>query len=175
MAAPNVREKAQVSKDQGEVWAEVSNAERANNTSSATGTLNSVFKDKKVEANLGAYESALRSLLPKNAVGIVAAIDGVMISADVFAAQPLFNAYWPKLLRSLALQATSSETRNSDSPTIDEARAFLMRSEEQKGSEERRPLYRLVERKSDEEASFELASPSSRAASVIHFNKVAKR
>ncbi len=174
MAPPNIREKAQAANDQTTVWAEVSRAETINYAVSATGTLNAVFEDTKVKTNLDSYERALRSRMPRNAVGIMAAINGEMISVDVFAAPVLFKAYWPKLLRSLALQATSIEEKKSDSPSLEAARAFLTRGGDTKPSETRMRLYKLVERKSDLDASFELKPPANQASEIIHFNKVAK-
>jgi hypothetical protein len=174
MAAPNVREKAQASKDQGAVWDEVANAERANNTTSETGTLNRVFKDETVRARIDACERALRTALPERAVGIIAAINGEFVSADVFGSPSLFQAYWPKLLRSLGLQATSNQSARSDDTTLDGALAFLLRASAQKGKEERRRLYTLVERSSDKDATFELRTTRG-ARTLIHLNKVARQ
>lgn len=173
MAAPNVREKAQGSKDQAAVWNEVAKTERATKTSSETGTLNRVFRDENVRTRLDAYEDALGTALPEGTVGIIAAIDGQFVSADVFGPSSLFHAYWPKLLRSLALQATSSQSPKSGSPSLDDARAFLSRASLPKQREERRPLYTLVEHSSDREATFEMSSTRG-AKPLIHLNKVAR-
>jgi ARG/rhodanese/phosphatase superfamily protein len=174
MAAPNIREKAQAYKDQGAVWSEVAKAQQANNVSSSTGTLNSVFQDKQVQSNLNAYERALGKALPKTAVGAIAAINGTIVSADVFASPALFRSYWPKLLRSFALQASSTEARGAAGPSLAAAEAFLARTAAESANQESNRLYRLIERKSDSGASFELESAPSRQRVLLHFNKVAK-
>jgi hypothetical protein len=174
MAAPNVREKAQALKDQSAVWTEVAKAETANNTNSETGTLNVVFKDENVRTRLDAYQRALGSMLPGNSVGIVAAINGELVSADVFGSASLFRAYWPKLLRSLALQASSEPKEDKARPGIDEARAFLTHRADRIERVAAKQLYKLVERKSDAAESFEL-STSRKARGIIHLNKVARQ
>ena len=174
MAAPAVREKAQVEEDQMTVWASVSALEVQLNAESSTGSLNRVFEDSKVKARLNAYESAFTGRLPQGSVGVVAAINGEIISGDAFANEALFRHYWPKLLRSLALQASGAVEQKSVVPSIDAARAFLSAKSESMPTEARRRQYRLVERKSETDASFELRSPSTSVSEVIHMNKVAK-
>jgi hypothetical protein len=173
MASPNIREKAQNQNSQSAVWSEVAKEARANHVTSATDNLTQVFKDSKVRSNLAAFDG-LKTKLPADCIGAVASINGEFVSADVFATPVLFRAYWPKLLRSLALQATSSTKRTSDVPTLSDARAFLIESGTRQSGGERKPLYRLVERKSETAASFELHTSTPTARSLIHFNKVAK-
>ena len=174
MALPKVREKAQADKDQSAVWAEVSKVERENSAVSSTGTLNAVFEDERVKASLDGYENSLKTRLPKDAVGILAAINGEMVSLDVFAAPALFQVYWPKLLRSLALQAASIQEKGTAVPSLEAAQAFLMRSGDLKPNEAPVRLYKLVERQSESDASFELKPRSNQVSEIIHFNKVAK-
>jgi hypothetical protein len=173
MASPKIREKAQGDKDQNAVWTKVAEVEMANGTKSETGTLGKVFENKAVLANLDGYERTIKSAFPRNAIGAVAAINGKIVSADLFANPSLFEAYWPKLLRSLALQAAGSEVKSAENPTSSDAREFLARSGKQ-GQGARKPMYRLVEHKSDETASFELRSSRQRNDSLIHFNKVVR-
>ncbi|HMG33608.1 MAG TPA: DUF6569 family protein [Blastocatellia bacterium] len=174
MAAPELREKAQALKNQSAVWDEVSTLERENNAASSTGTINHVIADKNVAASLSAYEHELREHLPADAVGIIAAINGQIVSADVFAAPSVFRVYWPKLLRSLALQATSKPTESKDLPSVEQAHAFLTQDLDTRKVSDHKPLYTLVESQSDREAIFELESSSKAARSMIHFNKVTR-
>src|SRR5205085_9380150 len=51
------------------------------------------------------YQAALRELRDRNAVGVVVAVNGELIWADVFASTALLEQYWPKLARSYAAQA----------------------------------------------------------------------
>ncbi len=176
MAAPKTRAQAQAEKSQSGVWNEVSKLEGANGVSSSTGTLNRVYEDRRVGAKLDDYERAIKSKLAgKNVIGVVAAIDGKVISADVFANPKLFQAYWPKLLTSYALEAISTGKR--DSKTVDKATAaaFLARVDGPAKSEGKKAGHKLTEYQSDRDASFELQSDDKNAGKIIHFNRVNKK
>jgi len=175
MAAPGVREKAQAAKDQTAVWTEVASIEKENRVESATGTLNAVFENKEVSANIDAYERALKNKLSeKRAVGIVVAVGGTVLSADVFADSRMFQAYWPKLLRSYALEAMSAGENKAERTDSTAAEAFLARVAGTKSSDGRKRVYRLVEHESESEASFELVSTLNKQPALIHFNRVNK-
>jgi hypothetical protein len=176
MAAPKTRARAQAEKSQNGVWAEVSKLERENNVSSSTGTLNRVYEDRQVSAKLGDYERAIKSKLSgRNVIGVVVAIDGQVMSADVFANPKLFQAYWPKLLKSYALEAIS--TGKSDNKTVERtaAVAFLARVDGPSSSEGKKAGHKLTEYQSDRDASFELESDDRGAGKLIHFNRVNKK
>jgi len=175
MATPKVREKAQAKKDQSGVWAEVSKAEIANGVSSSTGTLNRVFEDKQVLAKLDAFDKELNTkLIGKNIVGAVVAIGGEIVSADVFANSPLFQAYWPKLLKSYALQAVSSAKTTSSAIDKGAAEAFLARADAESASNGKEGIYKLTEHNAPGDASFELESDAANRK-LIHFNRVNKK
>jgi len=175
MASPNVREKAQAKKDQSQVWAEVSKAERANGVSSSTGTLNRVIEDKQVNAKLDAFSKEVGAkLVDNNIVGAIVAIGGEVVSADVFANSSLFQAYWPKLLKSYSLQAINSEKRSAGPVDRSAAEAFLERAAGEGTAGGKEGIYRLTERNGASDASFELVSDSS-SRKLIHFNRVNKK
>jgi hypothetical protein len=175
MASPQVREKAQAKKDQSQVWSEVAKAERANGVSSSTGTLNRVYSDKQVNTKLEAFDKSLGAeLFGKNIVGAVIAIGGEIVSADVFANSALFQAYWPKLLKSYALQAVSSEKTAGQPVDRASAEAFLSRADAASSSAGKEGVYRLSERNAAADASFELESDAS-TRRLIHFNRVNKK
>lgn len=175
MASPQVREKAQAKKDQSQVWSEVAKTERANGVSSSTGTLNKVYSDKQVNARLEAFDRSLGpKLIGKNIVGAVVAIGGEIVSADVFANSALFQAYWPKLLKSYALQAVSSGKSISQQADRASAEAFLTRADAESASAGKEGVYKLSERNAAADASFELESDST-SRRLIHFNRVNKK
>jgi hypothetical protein len=175
MASPQVREKAQAKKDQSQVWSEVAKAERANGVSSSTGTLNKVYDDKQVNTKLEAFDKVLGpKLIGKNIVGAVVAIGGDVVSADVFANSALFQAYWPKLLKSYALQAVSSEKSIGQPVDRASAEAFLARADATSESAGKDGVYRLSERNGAADASFELESDAT-TRRLIHFNRVNKK
>jgi sulfur carrier protein ThiS len=70
------------------------------------------------------YESVIKQLRNQNAVGIVVAVNGQIIWADIFASTPLLEEYWPKLVRSYATEAI---IRHGDKGSIGvrDAQAFL--------------------------------------------------
>src|SRR5689334_11338476 len=58
------------------------------------------------------YLGLMRELRQRNAVGVVVAVNGRIIWADIFASTPLLEKYWPKLIRSYAAESLT-EGRNS--------------------------------------------------------------
>lgn len=129
MAAPSIRRPAVTAKSQQQVWDNVgaSNANMAaqvdartraevNSTTSYAGVMeNSVVKGKvaaiaaPMERN---YDSMFRELRKQNAVGVVVAVNGRIIWADLFASTDLLQAYWPKLIRSYAAEAVANGGRS---------------------------------------------------------------
>src|SRR5271163_3525444 len=57
------------------------------------------------------YESVIRQLRDKNAVGVVVAVNGEIVWADIFASTDLLQRYWPKLVRSYAAEAVVTNTK----------------------------------------------------------------
>jgi hypothetical protein len=173
MALPKVRGEAQATKDQSGVWAKVAETASANNTRSSTGDLKSVYQDKRVTRKLDDYERALKDKLSaSDVVGIVAAVNGRIISADVFANHALFQAYWPKMLKSYALEAVSSPSQEKKEVERSEALTFLARVQGTSADNDASGVYRLVEHQSSKDASFELESSSKK---LLHFNRVSKQ
>ncbi len=79
------------------------------------------------------YEARKGDLKFRNMVGVVVAVDGRPVWADVFATTEMLEAYWPKLLMSYAAEAVGRQSRSrasgvqSGSKTSDvaSAEAFL--------------------------------------------------
>ena len=175
LARPNIREKAQAQKSQDQVWNSVAETVTVNGANTATGTLKSVYEDKTVNRRLEAYERALKdSLSAESVVGVVAAIGNKVISADVFANHSLFQAYWPKMLKSYALEAVSRKSTGKAQVMKAEAEAFLARVQGTAAANGQGEVYRLKENQSGTDASFELEY-TAKAPSLVHFNRVAKQ
>ena len=66
---------------------------------------------KKVESVAADYDGMLRELKKEGAKGVVVAINGRILWADVFASTDLLEKYWQKLIRSYAADSltTASE------------------------------------------------------------------
>ncbi len=175
MAAPKVRSRAQAEKSQSKVWEGVADNVSMNGVSTSTGTLNSVFENKKVNAKLGDYEREFKTkLAAKNIVGTVVAVNGKVVSADVFASPMLFQAYQKKLLKSYALEAISAGKADKQAVTASDAEAFLSQSNGSAAAIEKDGVYRVAEKQSKDDASFQLEH-TAKERKVIHFNKVRKQ
>jgi hypothetical protein len=63
------------------------------------------------------YRLTFRSLKPigetKQIVGVAVAVNGKMLSVDIFESTPLFKKFWPKLMKSYALDAVASQSENN--------------------------------------------------------------
>src|SRR5262249_27861495 len=70
------------------------------------------------------YEGLIHELRARNAVGVVAAVNGEIVWADLFASPQLLEKYWPKLVRSYAAEAITTGSGRSR-PSIAAAQAFL--------------------------------------------------
>lgn len=138
MAQPSVRTPAMAERDQTRVWENVraSNAKMAENLSApeaqavaGTTSYAKVFASSPVAKAMGEYggteteQSILRELRARKAVGIVVAIDGRVMWADVFASTDLLAKYWPKLMRSYVAEAITSASGKS-APDQHEAELF---------------------------------------------------
>ena len=176
MASPKVRANAQAKKDQSEVWKGVAEQVTANNVSTSTGDLKSVYEDKRVNRTLENYESAFKDKVAgKEVIGVVVAVSGRIVSADVFASPKLFGAYWPKMLKSYALEAVSSNKKDSMKASVKDAEAFLARANGGKQSSGKEGVYRRTEHQSDADASFELEGATKSETVLVHFNRVSKK
>jgi len=174
MALPNIREKAQASKSQGDVWSAVAETVTVTATPTATGNLASVYQDKRVNTRVDGYERAFRARLSGgNIVGVVVAVGEQIVSADVFANHTLFRAYWPKMLKSYALEAVSTTKSSAQQVRRADAEAFLARVQGN-GAESHKEAYRLAENQSSNDASFELEY-TGKTPTLVHFNRVSKK
>jgi hypothetical protein len=144
MAQPSVRAKAMGDKDQARVWAEVRKEQQsvtvevAGAAPAAADELNStssyavVMENKRVKQEVDKiakpieqnYQSLIQQLRDRKAVGVVVAVNGHVIWADVFASTELLEKYWPKLVRSYASEAVVTQIKGGKA-TMSEAESFL--------------------------------------------------
>ncbi len=197
MAAPRVRERAAVAKNQQEVWAatdavragvaegiapgvEAGVAHRALSASSSYAQLENseVFRQRIDQASSSLqreYERALRGALKgKNVVGVVVAINGEVVWADLFADPALFERYWPKLLRSYVVEALSVSVVEHARASVGDAQRFLGEREGRQIIEVEPGEYRLVQIDHPRYSIFELASLWEKGEPLLHFNKLRK-
>lgn len=175
MANISVREKAEARKSQEEVWGKVADTVKVSEAPPASGTLNGAYQDEKVSKKIQDYENRLSTGLGgRNVIGIVVALGGRVVSADVFADSALFQQYRPKLLRSYALETMSQNGAAKNMVDSKDARSFLSAVDGQANFEGEERVYKLTEHQSASEASFELEATSERPSLLVHFNRVRK-
>jgi len=192
MVQPSVRSKAMDAKDQQQVWNEVGKArlsmsetvevsgaasEVAQTSSYAGVVQNRAVRDKldSVAAPVQhEYQSVIRQLRDKNAVGVVVAVNGEIIWADVFASSNLLEKYWPKLVRSYAAEAMSQQEK-SGAAEVKSAQEFLTRIQGRREVVENEPgLYRHTEISGDGFKVFELTSLLPSTGFDLHLAKMAE-
>ena len=195
MAQPSVRAKVMADKDQNQVWAEVRKqqaqiseslevsaapptvAEVAGTTSYARVMENDEVKKRvneiaaPIEHN---YQNLIGELRDRNAVGVVVAVNGRIIWADVFASKDLLAKYWPKLVRSYASEAIVSHAKDSDI-TAKEAQAFFENMDGRRETIESEPgIYRHTEISGDGFRAFALTSLLPKTGFDLHVAKMAE-
>ncbi|HEY4762346.1 MAG TPA: DUF6569 family protein [Candidatus Sulfotelmatobacter sp.] len=195
MAQPSVRAKAMAEKDQSQVWAEVRKQQAAMETVEVTAAAPQVAAEiartssyARVNENEGVkrqvdavaqpieqnYQSLIRQLRDHNAVGVVVAVNGRIIWADVFASTDLLEKYWPKLVRSYASEAVVTRAKEVDI-SVSRAQAFLGDMEGRREMIESEPgIYRHTEVSGDGFKAFSLTSLLPKTGFDVHVAKMAE-
>jgi hypothetical protein len=99
-----------------------------NTSSYAQAINNDAIKTKVDEAAAPANEvkaQVLEKLREEHAVGVVVAVHGKLIWADLFANTDLLSRYWTKLVRSYAAESVT-ETGDHEAPSVADAQRFLV-------------------------------------------------
>jgi hypothetical protein len=188
LAQPSVRANAMAKKDQQLVWDSVnqSRAKVAQNVPSAApvigGTtsyaksldnkeLNSAMEQITVPIERD-YRNVLHDLRDKNAVGVVVAVNGDILWADVFASPDLLNRYWQKLVRSYAAEALSDRGSRGKVTQAD-AQQFVDKLHGRHETAETEPgIYRHAEITGDDYRVFELTSLLPKTDFEVHIAKM---
>jgi hypothetical protein len=203
MLQPSVRMKAMADQDQQKVWDEVgkSRAQMSVAVAAAAPTvsagggggnvdrleLNSTTsyakarENKAVQAQVESitepmqksYESVIKQLRNQNAVGVVVAVKGHIVWADMFASGALLAKYWPKLLESYATEALTMPGTPGEI-SIKEAERFLLNWQARHEVVDSEPgLYRQRELVGDKFKAFQLTSLLAKEAFDVHLSKMA--
>jgi hypothetical protein len=191
LAAPVVRSKAMGAKDQQQVWDSVRSSQSAMaknvETTGAAPAVNAttsyarVMDNKEVQKQVDAvaepvqrnYESVIRQLRDKNAVGVVVAVNEEIVWADIFASTQLLQKYWPKLVRSYATEAVVTRAKGGEASGKD-AKKFLDDLQGRHETAETEPgLYRQTEITGDGFKVFELTSLLPKTGFPVHVAKMA--
>jgi len=197
MVQPNVRESAMVAKDQQQVWnsvnGDISRMEMAaapstgasagghffpgaaGTTSYAKVMQNEAVSEKVDEAAapvMKAREQVLAKLRDERAVGIVVAVRGEIIWADLFANTDLLSRYWTKLVRSYAAESLA-EGEDHAAPSVADAQHFLdAPSSGTESSESEEGVYRYRELTGAGAETFVLESLLPGTGYDVHISKM---
>jgi hypothetical protein len=202
MLQPSVRMKAMADQDQQKVWDEVANSKKnmsgvmlhtpnanlstvevtsaevqIDSTSSYAKARENKAVQKQVESITEpiqkAYESVIKQLRNQNAVGVVVAVKGHIVWADMFASSALLAKYWPKLLESYATEALTMPGAREET-SIKEAERFLQNWQARHEVVDSEPgLYRQRELVGDKFRAFQLTSLLAKDAFDVHLSKMA--
>ena len=119
------------------------------------------------------YESVIKQLRNQNAVGVVVAVKGHIVWADMFASSALLGKYWPKLLDSYATEALTMPGARAEI-SIKEAQGFLQNWQARHEVVDSEPgLYRQRELIGDRFKAFQLTSLLAKEAFDVHVSKMA--
>jgi hypothetical protein len=118
------------------------------------------------------YESVVHQLRDKNAVGVVVAVNGEIVWADIFASTQLLQKYWPKLVRSYATEAVITRAKLAQVSTKD-AQKFLDNLTARHETSDIEPgVYRQTEITGDGFKVFELMSLLPKTGFAVHIAKM---
>lgn len=189
MAQPSVRSKAMVAQNQQQVWDSVGAANGAIHgavlgglsSAGAPSSYAKTFDEEKVQKVIAeqaapveeSYRSLMKQFRDQHAIGVVVAVGGQLIWADLFASTSLLEKYWPKLVRSYAAEAITSAP-SAKMVKIAEAQQFLNRTEGTREMIESEPgVYRQSETVALNFKLFTLASLLPGAEFDLHISKIA--
>jgi hypothetical protein len=111
---------------QGTIWSKVAKKSGDASVNSATGTMQAVYNNRQMKRRITAFENRLGSIGRRNGiVGFVAAIDGNIVSADLFANHTLLKSLYGKLLKAVAIDAVTSQKPSRSAPQESAVRQFV--------------------------------------------------
>src|ERR1035438_10007043 len=190
LASPGVRGSAMAAKNQQQVWDGVARSKEAmavavppvaaaqvNSTTSYARVMSNKEVQQKVDSVAEPvqrnYESVIRQLRDRNAVGVVVAVNGEIVWADIFASTQLLQKYWPKLVRSYATEAVVTRAKHGEA-SLKDAQKFVDDLQGRHETAETEPgIYRQTEITGDGFKVFELTSLLPKTGFAVHVAKMA--
>jgi hypothetical protein len=189
MAQPAVRAPAMAEQNQQAVWdnvrksnAEVALAAPASTTQSVTVTSSyaKVFNSPAVKQVIDQYggreleRSTLAELKKAGAVGVVVAVNGQILWADLFASTDLLAKYWPKLSNSYIAEAVT-RLSGGTAPNASDAESWINNLSGTREVAETEPgVYRRTDVTGAGYRVFELASLVPGTNFTVHVTKIAE-
>lgn len=102
--------------DQNSIWSGISRMQRKYDVRSNTDQYQAVYEDRQIKEKVSSYECKMRNIpdLHNDTIGVVVGIGGRIVSADIFSDAHTFKKLWPKLLKSLVLEAIEYDKGGRD-------------------------------------------------------------
>jgi len=119
------------------------------------------------------FNRARKDMKGERVVGVVVAYGGEVAWGDAFASSELFEAYWPKLLRSYVVEALTRPTTRENA-SFDDARDFLRPASGHVREESEPGIYRWSERTEGNESEIELEALRPKEM-LLHWMKATMR
>jgi len=173
-------------KSQPEVWRNVAGVQarlsaklRANVQSvDSPSSLQLSLENSSLQAAIAPYLTQLKPLLEdkSDVIGYAVAINGKILSADVYASGSLFRKLWPKLLESSAIEAFSEldEGKKVETVSVDALKHLLAQAEQgQPADEAVTARVYVVKRESDKHVLFDTCDRAQRNL-VVHRSFLAR-
>ena len=189
MAHPKLRREVTEARDQQKVWNEVARANRSvaetlaaaltTGRAGAAGALRAqssyalTMEARPVQDHLVGGSRAILPQIPREAVGVVVAVNGQPVWADLFASPALFERYRAKLLRSYLVEAIRAGRMPDKVPTSKEVRAFLRHLSGRQTIEVEPGVYRLVRTEAAGTVTYELETLKPRPL-TLHMARMAR-
>jgi hypothetical protein len=155
--------------DQQKVWEKVGKANsKVGNKSSSSNFAENYFSHDTAK-ELEPFPAKLKPVGEiKQIIGVAVAVNGKMLSVDMFESTPLFRKFWPKLLKSYALDAIAAPRtkKGAKSATVDDCIAFLKDVEKAKPQVTQLTSGELEKHDSSKGISFSYHDPKSASASA---------
>lgn len=200
MVEPSVRRKAMAAQNQREVWDAVGNSissapsastghgsvyrgdvDGAYDHPAATSSYAQAMSAPKAQAQvdavaapvLGENNEVIEKLRHEQVIGVVAAIGGHIVWADLFASPDLLADYWTKLVRSYAAEAIHRDTHEGPIASKEQALQFVTDATSgEETSEGKTAVYRYREQQGDKESVFILEALLPSTGFEVHRTKL---
>ena len=187
MVAPkNLRMAAKESRSQAKVWDEVAVAQRSLSRSvnddvagvASPSSLQLTIENEKVQESAAAYTKKLSSIVDGNSdvIGYVFAINNKLNSADVYASGALFKRFWPKLLRTTAIEAVAERGGSEKTETVYAEAIQVFLADAERGQESTNDVTertRMIKREAEKGLFFETRDMA-QAGAWVHRSYLAK-
>jgi hypothetical protein len=166
-AEGKLRRVAKFDKEQGQVWNQVATKTGALKAGSATGTYRTLATGAEGKKAIERFAPLKQSLLelPEagELVGVVAAVNGVVRSVDIFSSAELFAAYRDGLLEAAFVDAAdTTAVAGKAPPRASEVKDFIQANEQAKPEDlARTPTSHTVQKKTADSVNSTLSTPAS--------------